>query len=75
MTLRVTVSCDNAAFADNGHKEEIARILQDLASKITDYRRGCREGGLNERLVAGEAVSLYDLNGNACGTVTLEENE
>lgn len=75
MTFRLSINCDNAAFADNGHKEEIARILQDLASKITDYRRGCREGGLNERLVAGEAVSLYDVNGNPCGTVTLEVDQ
>ncbi len=52
----ITINTENDAFQDNKNAE-IARILRDLA----------------ERIEAREIpVRLMDINGNACGTVTVE---
>lgn len=56
-SLSIELRTGNAAFADNGEKYELARILRKLADDIESY---------------GEMASerLKDINGNTCGAVS-----
>ncbi len=65
MKLTLTMDLENAAF-DTGYDDikdgrEVARILRDAAD-------GFDKSGLKD----GRASSLWDVNGNRVGTVTLE---
>lgn len=55
MQATVTIQMDNAAFEENS--VELARILQDIASKIE------QRGGV----AAGDSFVAMDLNGNRVG--------
>lgn len=57
MKIIITLSTDNAAFEDDC---EVSRILRELARNWEDYRNGNRS-------------KLMDINGNAVGTVDIEE--
>ena len=54
--FRVIIETDNSAF-DGIKKDEIVRILRNLADKMEDY---CFP------------TILYDINGNQCGIVDYE---
>ena len=63
MKVTIEMTCDNAAFEDSPG-EEIARILGKVASSFRYYTSTpTRQHGLG----------LWDINGNNCGTVTVEE--
>ena len=64
-TLRLTL--DNAAF-DSPNGDEIARILRKLA-------RSLEGSDVGPDVETGEPTSdpLFDINGNRCGTVSIEE--
>ena len=55
MKLKLTITCDNAAFEDNAGGQ-CASILNDLAALITD-----------RDLLPGETFTLRDFNGNRVG--------
>jgi hypothetical protein len=55
MQFTVTIDCDNAAFEDAGPEFEVARILEKLASNLTEY--GPIHAGI-----------LADANGNEVGS-------
>jgi hypothetical protein len=40
MKFTVEINCDNAAFEDEGHLNEIGRILKRLAETVVDYKHG-----------------------------------
>lgn len=64
MQFKLTINCDNAAFAepdDHALFYEVARILQDAAETI--------EGGLVSK------GHLFDSNGNMVGTYKLTDEE
>jgi len=54
--ITIEISSGGAAFVDEGPREEIARILRELAIRI--------EEGQTPTIVR-------DLNGNKCGTVAM----
>lgn len=54
MKAQLTVTMDNAAFADGNDKAELARILRDLADNL--------EAGDGT-----DGATLHDLNGNKVG--------
>lgn len=62
MTLVINIECDNAAFDGHLRKVECLRILADV-------RRDLR----TERLVPGDPVVLYDVNGNGVGRAEFEK--
>lgn len=54
----ITINIENSGAAfDDAPQEEIARILRELARSI--------EQGV-------ERTTLYDINGNKCGTVAMQ---
>lgn len=55
MDITIKINCDNAAFEDGQPREEVARILEELAGKL----RG--SAGLSF------AIPLKDSNGNKVG--------
>ena len=60
MQATLTIQMDNAAFEENS--VELARILQDIASKIE------QRGGV----VAGDTFVAMDLNGNRVGKLEVK---
>jgi len=58
--LRLQIETDNAAFEGDAMRGEVARILRTVADRI--------ESGEPTRLYQ----SVYDINGNACGTFRLK---
>jgi len=66
MNFRVFVNCDNAAFDDvtgfNGRGEETARILREIADRISR----------TEELP--DYITLRDINGNDVGRATFSED-
>ena len=62
MKLKLTIKMDNAAFEADGQTRrfrngsELARILRDLASQMSDCT-----------LESGETFNLRDVNGNTVG--------
>ena len=65
MTLKIAT--DNAAFADGEGPHEIARILRELADKVTssDFRVDTFENNYNE------SGPVRDINGNTVGEWSL----
>jgi hypothetical protein len=63
MKATITISMDNAAFADDAAGEEVARILRNLADKI---------GGEGVHQIAGANITLRDVNGNTVGKFTVK---
>ncbi len=59
-TITLTINTGNAAFTLNGEEYETARILRDLAERITD-------NGLQDR-------TIRDINGNSVGKLTVTDN-
>lgn len=57
--VTITLDTGNAAFEDDPRGEP-ARILRELASRISDYG-----------LANCEGLYLFDLNGNRVGSVTV----
>lgn len=57
MNTNVTINIEGTGAAFDEPTAEVARILRDLAEKIED-------GGYHFK-------HLYDLNGNKCGTVSI----
>jgi len=55
--IKIEINNSGASFVDEGPREEIARILRELAIRI--------EEGQTPTIVR-------DLNGNKCGTVTMD---
>lgn len=68
MKAIISIAMDNAAFCDNGHAEELGRILADLARKL-------ESGALDPDPKFLDHYKLRDSNGNAVGDfrVILEE--
>jgi hypothetical protein len=70
MKAIIEISCDNAAFKDEGDGSdddayrdcELARILRTAADHLS--------GG-----TAGDSLKLYDINGNKVGTYRIEDDE
>jgi hypothetical protein len=60
--LSLTIDCEGAAFEDYANGE-LARILGDLACQIED--------GLPDRSLTPEGLSLFDVNGNRCGSARI----
>lgn len=60
MLITIQIRTDNAAFEDTGGSE-VARILRELAEQYDS-------DGLHI------FVKLYDINGNAVGTVNVRED-
>lgn len=56
MPLRLHIETDNAAFSDDDGGPELARILRDLARKISDAAAGYDDSG-----------PVIDSNGNKVG--------
>lgn len=56
MRITITITCDNAAFADEP-MAEVGRMLAELAKKL---ERG-------ESPAVDQGAKLYDINGNAVG--------
>ena len=56
MAITITIETDNAAFNDNSDNQEVARILNELASKIE--RNDC--GGLRD--INGNTVGCWSWN-------------
>jgi hypothetical protein len=61
MQLRITIDLGNDAFQSKP-KREISRILEDLVRRMSFGRRALLT-----------SINLYDINGNHCGTATLED--
>lgn len=61
MVLHIRIELDNAAFQEGG-ADEVARILESVASRIPDP--------LDQ---TGGALSLHDANGNYCGSAEILE--
>jgi len=61
VTFHISVSLENDAFQDGNDGNELARILRELASELENDspRRGA---GVDQWR------TLYDSNGNKCGT-------
>jgi hypothetical protein len=62
LRLTLTIDCAGAAFDDYAN-DELARILGDLACQI--------ENAASDRIVAPEGLSLFDRNGNRCGSARI----
>jgi len=60
MRLTIELDLNNAAFEDGG-AEEVARILESVASRIPDPLKETN----------GD-LSLHDYNGNYCGSARIE---
>lgn len=58
MDFTLTINCNNAAFQDGDLHEELSRILQDIASRVSSGRS------------KGSAV---DINGNTVGTFEIKD--
>lgn len=63
MKFTVEIECDNAAFADDCHSYEVARILRELAD---DLNAGLFDG-------KRKSTGLRDANGNHVGQAVLHE--
>lgn len=63
MKFKLEVECDNEAFGINPEsaQDEIARILGEAATKMSDERRFCSER------------ALFDINGNRVGFLKWEQ--
>jgi hypothetical protein len=62
MNFELNIRCDNAAF-DEDPTGELARILANLAAKISDDRMGgCGKPGMTDD------GKVRDINGNSVGT-------
>ena len=59
MTIKIEITCDNAAFHDD--PGEAARIIREAANKVADMGEGCFD----------QPIKLYDINGNAVGSLTV----
>jgi hypothetical protein len=62
MRLTLSIDCEGAAFEEYAN-DELSRILGDLACQI--------ENAASDRIVSPEGLSLFDCNGNRCGTARL----
>lgn len=62
LRLSVTIDCEGAAF-DGYANGELARILGDLADRI--------ESAASDDILAPEGLSLFDINGNRCGSARI----
>jgi len=56
MKVKITINLENDAFADGNTGDEVARILQKLASKMHGLR-----------ITKGDDIDLRDINGNTVG--------
>lgn len=65
MRLTITIDCGNAAFGDEPGPE-VARILRQLAGDFEDA---------GDFLPGTAEKRLRDVNGNACGRVTVTPEE
>jgi hypothetical protein len=59
MNAIITINMDNSAF-ENWEKEELSRILDNLAYKVQD-------GDI------GNEIPIYDANGNKVGNLVYQE--
>jgi hypothetical protein len=66
MKFNLSVTCDNAAFADNGPHLEMSQILERLVLRLNMDRD-------QNPLFCGEYV-LRDSNGNKVGTAVFTED-
>ena len=64
-TVTITINTDNAAFEDD-MLGEVARILETQV--VRDMRSG------TYYVVGCENARVFDLNGNTCGTVSIQED-
>ncbi len=64
MTVKITIQCDNAAFDGNDLGSELARILADLSN---------RWAGPGVVRKSELPRTIYDINGNAVGRVTVTD--
>jgi hypothetical protein len=62
LRLSLTIDCEGAAFEDSANAE-LARILGDLADRI--------EQAISDDIVQPEGLSLFDVNGNRCGSARI----
>jgi hypothetical protein len=60
MAFQIKFETDNAAFGDGNFEQEVARILKDVATKISN---GSQDG------------DVYDVNGNKVGYFYAEPPE
>jgi hypothetical protein len=58
MTITIRLNTGHAAFDEGGREQEIARILREAIGKVAPFQ-------------SGAAAKLYDVNGNAVGTITV----
>jgi len=69
MKLKIDITMDNGAFADDP-SEEIARILTKLSADLQTHSDAISDA---VRLDASELLSaLYDVNGNCVGACEVE---
>ena len=61
MKATIEIEMDNAAF-DDGSGRELARILGELAAKVSRVE-----------ITPGRGWNLFDVNGNKVGTVEITE--
>ena len=64
MRVIITIDCDNAAFEGENLGPELSRILDDLSD---------RAFAPNQLKTNELPTTLYDVNGNACGIVEVQE--
>jgi hypothetical protein len=71
MKVKIIINVNGNAAFEESPALEVARILGEVVKKIEANRLDCGWSVLN--IEVGEAIKLYDINGNAVGTFEVKK--